>query len=69
MSNLPVIIAGAIAVIIGFVVVSKITGFLFRLVVLAVMVAFLYYLYHSGVHEMIMAPGAPENEILGTLIL
>lgn len=68
MSNVPVIIAGAVAVITLLFIINRITGFVFRLVVLAVLVAFLYYLYQSGFQEMIMAPGAPESEILKNVI-
>lgn len=60
--NLPVI-AGVIAIIIGIIIINRLTGFLFRLVVLVALVAFFYYLYQSGVHEIIMAPGAPESEV------
>lgn len=67
--SLLAIIAGIIAIVIGFIIISKITGFIFRLVVLAVLVVFLYYLYQSGIDEMIMAPGAPGSEIIENLVI
>lgn len=62
------IIALVIAVIVGFFI-MKITGFFFRIIVLALLIAFLYYLYVSGVQEIILAPGAPEMDIINTMII
>lgn len=68
MSSLSVTIMGIIGVVIGFIIVRQITGFIFRLLVFGALIAFLIYLYQSGVHTMIMAPGAPESELISSLI-
>lgn len=65
--SIELIIALVIAVIVGFFI-MKITGFVFRIIVLALLIAFLYYLYASGAQEIILAPGAPEVDIINTMI-
>ena len=66
--SIELIIALVIAVIVGFFI-MKITGFVFRIIVLALLIAFLYYLYASGAQEIILAPGAPEVDIINTMIV
>lgn len=68
MSSLPMSVAGIVALVIGFIIITKITGFIIRLVVLAGLVAFLFYLYQSGAHTIFMAPGAPSTETIASLI-
>lgn len=66
--SIELIIALVVAGIIGFFI-MKITGFVFRIIVLALLIAFLYYLYVSGAQEIILAPGAPEMDIINTVIV
>ena len=47
----------ALIVMVVILFVWKITGIFFRLIVLIALAAFLYYLYTTGFHTVIIAPG------------
>lgn len=69
MGDLPMYVIGAIGIILAFFLIKLLAGIIFRVIILILLAAFLFYLYKSGAHQMILAPGAPGSEMLGSLIL
>lgn len=69
MGDLSIYIIGTIGIVLAFFAMKMLAGIIFRVIILILLVAFLFYLYKSGAHEMILAPGAPGSEMLGSLVI
>lgn len=69
MGDLPIYLIGAVGIILAFLLIKMLAGIVFRVIILILLMAFLFYLYKSGAHQMILAPGAPDLEIIGSLVV
>lgn len=69
MGDLPIYLIGAIGIVLALFLIKMLSGIIFRVVVLILLMVFLFYLYKAGAHQMILAPGAPGSEIIGSLVI